>query len=209
MKYSKFLIGFVLVTSSVSASFAQTDDIKEWKKKLKTLTPEQYKTLVDDNNALQKEVGDLKSETEHYRSESESKDAQIAKLESQLKSLKDSVPAVQEAPAVVAKSADMPATNNQSSVASSKASTKGLVYKVQIGAFRNKNLQVYLNNHKNFSGDEDADGTRKYTLGEFSDYWEADRFKKYLREMGVKDAWIVSYKDGQRVEMKKALENAL
>ena len=46
----------------------------------------------------------------------------------------------------------------------------------------------------------------RYTLGEFRDYWEADKFKKYLREMGVKDAWIVPYKDGKRVPIKDVLE---
>ena len=29
------------------------------------------------------------------------------------------------------------------------------------------------------------------TIGIFRDYWEADTFKKYMREMGVKDAIIV------------------
>jgi hypothetical protein len=86
---------------------------------------------------------------------------------------------------------------------------QGLIYKVQIGAFKNKNLEKYLENHVNFSGDIDDDGTKKYTLGYFSDYWEADNFKKYLREMGVRDAWIVSYKDGKRVSMKDALEGAI
>ena len=61
-------------------------------------------------------------------------------------------------------------------------------------------------NNKNFSGEVDEDGTKKYTLGEFTDYWEADRFKKYLREMGVKDAWIVAYKDKKRLNMKEFLE---
>ena len=54
----------------------------------------------------------------------------------------------------------------------------------------------------------DADGTKKYTLGFFGDYWEAENFKKYLREMGVKDAWIVAYKNGSRVELKDVLENS-
>ena len=38
---------------------------------------------------------------------------------------------------------------------------------------------------------------------------EADTFKKYLREMGVKDAWIVSFKDGQRVPIKDVLEGVI
>jgi hypothetical protein len=80
---------------------------------------------------------------------------------------------------------------------------------VQIGAFRDKNLQKYFKNHKNFSGEVDADGTKKYTLGCFKDYWEADNFKKYMREMGVTDAWIVAYKDGKRVPIKDVLEGLI
>jgi hypothetical protein len=77
---------------------------------------------------------------------------------------------------------------------------------VQVGAFRNKDLAKYLDNNPNFSGDTDQDGARKYTLGYFKNYWEADNFKKYLREMGVSDAWLVSYKDGKRVPIKDVLE---
>jgi hypothetical protein len=40
----------------------------------------------------------------------------------------------------------------------------------------------------------------------FTDYWEADTFKKYMREMGVSDAWIISYRDGVRVPIKEVLE---
>ncbi|MGI9543756.1 MAG: Ezrin/radixin/moesin family protein, partial [Cyclobacteriaceae bacterium] len=61
----------------------------------------------------------------------------------------------------------------------------------------------------NFGGEVDSDGTQRYTLGNFKDYWQADKFKKYLREMGVKDAWIVPYKDGRRVPMKDVLEGVI
>ena len=81
---------------------------------------------------------------------------------------------------------------------------KGIVFKVQLGAFQNKDLKKY-DNSPNFSAEESGD-LQKYTIGVFRDYWEADTFKKYLREMGVKDAWVVSYKDGQRVPIKDVLE---
>ena len=38
---------------------------------------------------------------------------------------------------------------------------------------------------------------------------QADTFKKYLREMGVKGAWIVAYKDGKRVPIKDVLEGVI
>ena len=83
------------------------------------------------------------------------------------------------------------------------------MFKVQVGAFKNFDLTKYFDRHQNFSGEVDADGTMKYTLGIFSDYWEADKFKKYMREMGVKGAWIVSYKDGKRVNIKEVLEGSI
>ena len=89
------------------------------------------------------------------------------------------------------------------------ANKKGLLYKVQIGAFKNFDLREYFNNTENFSGEIDADGTMRYTLGVFKEYWEADKFKQFLRKMGVKGAWVVAFKDGVRVELKDALEGAL
>ena len=87
-------------------------------------------------------------------------------------------------------------------------SAAGVVFKVQIGAFRNKNLAKYFENDGSFDGEVD-NTLERYTLGVFTDYWEADKFKKYLREMGVKDAWIVSYKDGTRVPLKDVLEGII
>ena len=91
----------------------------------------------------------------------------------------------------------------------SAVSQDGVVFKVQIGAFRNKDLSKYFENNENFGGETEADGVQKITLGNFRDYWEADTFKKYLREMGVNDAWIVPYKDGTRVAMKDVLEGVV
>jgi len=61
----------------------------------------------------------------------------------------------------------------------------------------------------NFGGEKSQDGVNAYTIGLFRDYWEADTFKKYMREMGVKDAWIVPFKDGQRVDIKDVLEGVV
>ena len=196
MKMNKLVLGAILVATSFSVSYGQSDS-KDWKKKLKELTPEQYKRLVDDNNNLQKQVSELRGEAEHYRSESQSKDAQIAKLLAEIKENESKT---------VASPAQVPATNSSSKTVQNIST---IIYKVQIGAFRNKDLKKYLDNHPIFSGDSDSDGTRKYTLGAFTDYWEADRFKKYLREMGVKDAWIVAYKNGERIPIKDALESSL
>ena len=82
--------------------------------------------------------------------------------------------------------------------------SKGVVFKVQIGAFKNKDLKKYFDNNPNFGGEAAEKGDQKLTIGVFRDYWEADTFKKYMRDMGVKDAWIVPYRDGQRAAHRAA-----
>ncbi|HCR53500.1 MAG TPA: Ezrin/radixin/moesin family protein, partial [Cytophagales bacterium] len=57
--------------------------------------------------------------------------------------------------------------------------SKGVVFKVQIGAFKNKDLSKYFENNPNFGGEAAEGGEQELTIGIFRDYWEADTFKKY------------------------------
>ncbi len=169
---------------------------KEWKKRLKATEPMSFKKLVEDRENLQKEL----VETTDKLIISEGK---LKEVTQENKNLKDGAAFAQ---AVASAKED---AGNGTVEQRSHPKVDGVVFKVQIGAFRNKDLSKYLDNNPNFSGDTDSDGKRKYTLGQFKNYWEADNFKKYLRDMGVNDAWVVSYKDGERVPIKDVLEGAV
>jgi hypothetical protein len=203
----KIVFLFLAMFLSLNASFAQKltkeekAEQKEWAKKMKNLKPLDYKHLIEEKEALSQQAQEASSNLNQCTSAQAAKDEEIMKLRAQVDSFKTAVPV-----AAVASTTKGGKKNNSSMASTAKP---GVVYKVQIGAFRNKDLTKYFNNNKNFSGDVDADGAKKYTLGEFVEYWEADNFKKYLREMGVKDAWIVAYKDGNRVPIKDALEGTL
>ena len=81
----------------------------------------------------------------------------------------------------------------------------GVVFKVQIGAFEKRELTEDLDTSVNFDI-EKTDGLNKYVVGQFREYNKADDLKKQLRAMGVGDAWVVPYKDGQRVPLKDVLD---
>jgi cell division protein FtsN len=189
----RIFLPIVLIVSVALSSFGQMskEETKEWAKKIKTLTPESYKQLIQEREALTTEVGQLKQENDAAK-------AQVDDLNTKLKAAQEAQEAKQQVTAAAA--ANVPVNT---------MAAKGVAYKVQIGAFKNRDLSKYFENNKNFSGEVDADGTKKYTLGSFTTYWEADNFKKYLREMGVSDAWVVAYKDGKRIELKDALEGTL
>src|SRR4051794_24919391 len=83
MKKKLLFLSIVFFAGSMSLSYGQ-EDLKEWKQRLKQLTPDQYKKLIEENESLKKEATDSKTETEHFKSESSAKDAEIAKLAQEL-----------------------------------------------------------------------------------------------------------------------------
>ena len=198
MKNLIILLCLVFVVTSVSTTYAQLSkqEKKEWKKKAKALkkNPEELKNLYDENAALKSETSGYKRQISSLEGKLKEKDNQIASMTQSMRTMESELLAAKE---------QMPSKSSGPAYDDS-----GVVFKVQIGAFRNKDLSKYFDNTENFSG-ETEDGVQKITLGRFSDYWEAVTFKKYLREMGVNDAWIVPYKDGVRVAMKDVLEGVI
>lgn len=199
-----FLIFFLCAFACVSTeSFAQLTkkEAKAYKKQAKSMDPNDFKALLDENASLKSQTSSLQGQLSSLQSRIGDKDNRISELQNEVSRM--------EAEVASAKRRMQEAQEAQATAKTTRKSEAGVVFKVQIGAFRNKDLSKYFDNGEMFAGEETEDGVQKFTLGSFTDYWEADTFKKYLREMGVKDAWIVPYKDGVRVEMKDVLEGVL
>jgi len=174
---------------------------KEWKKKAKEFakSPENLKQMTEEKQAAEAQVASLNTKVTELQSTVSDKDAKVSELEDQLTQMRGQLSTTK---AELEQLKVAPPINELDF-------SKGVVFKVQIGAFRNKDLSKYFENNPNFGGQKSAEGVNAYTIGLFRDYWEADVFKKYMREMGVKDAWIVPYRDGQRVDIKDVLEGVV
>lgn len=202
MKKLTGIFTLVLVMIFSLNSFAQLSkaEKKEWKKKAKEYSknPDALKQLVEDNEVLQGQVSKLTNDTKGLQSRISDKDAKLSEMQDDLAKLRSDLASAKAAAREVKTTTPASSSGGQM--------VDGVVFKVQIGAFKNKDLSKYFENNENFGGESGDDGLQKITLGQFRDYWEANTFKKYLREMGVKDAWIVPYQDGNRVEIKDVLE---
>ncbi|MDA8706952.1 Ezrin/radixin/moesin family protein [Cyclobacteriaceae bacterium] len=200
-KFTTLLILILGLTVSFDAmSQLSKKEKKEWKKRVKSLTPEQYKSLIDENKGLKGQIASLNDELSANDAANKEKEDQVAQYEAQMKAMRTQM-------AANAKKAKEGVATSGSSMTKKRPAVKGIAFKVQIGAFQNKDLSKYLDKSDSFFGEVGEDGLMRYTLGVFTDYWEADTFKKYMREMGVSDAWIISYRDGVRVPIKEVLEN--
>lgn len=206
MKKISFFIVVLLLAFISGPAFAQLTkkEAKEWKNKAKEYkkNPELLKELVEEKQACERQVNSLKSEVNTLQSSLADKDGKISEMQDNMTGLRAELAASK---AKIKESEERP----KGKVGIGEDMVDGVVFKVQIGAFRNKDLSKYFEQHENFGGEMTDKGEQRITLGRFRDYWEADVFKKYLREMGVKDAWIVPYKDGQRVPLKDVLEGVI
>ena len=196
----------LLIGYSTSAQMTK-DEKKEWKTKYKAYKKdlEGFRTMVEENGTLKSQLSTTKRQLSTLQSQMGDKDAKIAELQDQVTRARAQVAAAREAEqAAKNELGNKPkATPNTSPM-----SIDGVVFKVQIGAFNKSDMSKFFDNNPMFSGQDD-DGMQKITIGFFRDYWEADTFKKYVREMGVKDAWIVPFKDGKRVPIKDVLEGVI
>lgn len=204
MKNRIIMIFCLALIFAGTQSFAQLSkqEKKEWKKKAKeySKSPESLKQLLDDKAAAEAQATSLNTKLTELQSSVSVKDAKIVELEDQLTQARNQLTTTK---AELATLKENPAPVNAMDF------SQGVVFKVQIGAFKNKDLSKYFENNPNFGGQMAENGTQAFTIGLFRDYWEADIFKKYMREMGVKDAWIVPFKDGQRVDIKDVLEGVV
>jgi len=169
---------------------AQTMDKKEakiWKEKLKNMSVEEFKNLVESKNKIQADLQKAQKDAQENKNLVLAKDDELAELKRRIRQLE----------------------KETAEIDASDKSDKGIVFRIQIGAFEKIDLTSQANNQKTDLKAEKKNNVKQYTVGYFRDYWQADKFKKCLQSQGITDAWIVAYKDGIRVDIKEVLKEVL
>ncbi len=166
---------------------------KEWKKKIKAMSVEEFKEIYEGYGKLKGQSASFKRQYDALSSQVMEQQSLMTSKDEQLESLQKRLAELRE---------DCAGRGGSPGGGSGEDYSQGVVYKVQIGAFRNKSLQKHLEKGSYWLQDED--GSKKYTIGNFRDYWEADNFKKYIRDiLGIKDAWIVAYENNRRKDIQE------
>jgi len=183
-------------------------EIKAWKKIAKQYqkNPSELKDITESKSEAVQKAQELEATNSSMLSDLNNLKSQVSSLENDASKVTAKLDSVQAAFDSYRSLKEAEVVTEQSK---STDYSVGLVFKVQIGAFKKKNLAKYFDNNPNLGGEEgkDPDDPQRITIGIFRDYWEANTFKKYMREMGVTDAWIVPYQDGVRVPLSSVLSD--
>ena len=185
---------FIAVGSLDAQKKLSKEEEKEWKKTAKEYVknPEALAQLTKDKQELQRINNTLESDNNLLKTQMNTKDNRIASLESQVDQLSAELEAAR-----LAEPAQPVFTHTENS---SEMVPMGTIYRVQIGAFeKDKNkIPSNLDTTKDLNL-EQGGSLQKIVLGQFTNKDDADRLQKHLKKIGVKDAWVVVYKDGVRV----------
>jgi hypothetical protein len=84
----------------------------------------------------------------------------------------------------------------------------GLVFKIQIGAFRNPIPQNLFKGIKPITAETTPQGLKRYTAGLFQKFSTASSAKKQVNDLGYRDAFIVAFFNGKRISLNEALTKA-
>lgn len=83
---------------------------------------------------------------------------------------------------------------------------EGIVYKVQVGAFRNALPQEAFSDMAPLAGEYAGNGLVRYTAGMFTSAEKASEAGRKVRARGYRDAFVVAYMDGRRVPLNQAIQ---
>ncbi|MBL7952938.1 MAG: hypothetical protein JNM62_14605 [Flavobacteriales bacterium] len=84
----------------------------------------------------------------------------------------------------------------------------GVVFKVQIGAFRHEIKEEVFSDMTPVMGEHTDKGFIRYTAGLFTGFDQAAKAKDKVRDRGYRDAFVVAYRDGVRIPLGVAMREA-
>ncbi len=194
---SVLLATFFSAMPEMTAQNPNTELSKSEKKKWKTIAkaysknPVALKLLTEEHAYLKRNSTEWESEINRLKemvaNKNQANSAQLAsmdQLRNEITSLQAELDRVRQT-----------ASQNMDNV--------GVWFRVQIGAYEHEQLNPNELNTDKVS--VEGNDLQKIVLGRYRSYEDAKTLRDSLRKLGLKDAWIVSYKDGQRISVEEAL----
>ena len=98
----------------------------------------------------------------------------------------------------------MAAAQKNDQVDTDKAVVQGVVFQVQLGAYKENVIDPNMAT-ENALELQDQGGLQKVVVSQFRTYSNAAFLRDRLKQMGVRDAFVVAKNNGQRITIPEAL----
>lgn len=172
-----FLVCFILTSMNVTAQTLSKKEKKALKKEIKTYkkNPEKWvKMLKFHDNQL----ADLNAKIDALKEQLAAEQAEKAEMAAKLKDLEMQYLTLKK---------NMPSTTLPD----------GTVYQVQMGYYEYLDLRSFNTKLKTIKAEE-IDGKKRYVIGHFENLMDAIQFSNDIKTLGISDAFVSQYIDGER-----------
>lgn len=95
-------------------------------------------------------------------------------------------------------------SNKPIPLATKETMPEGLIYKVQVGAFRNPISQAHFKGFAPLMAEKTSTGITRYTAGFFVNERTAIQARNKIRSLGYSDAFVVALYNGERISINRA-----
>ncbi len=204
-----FLFGFY-----ANAQEFSKEDKKNWKKQAKEYknNPEALKAMTERVQILETDLSKITTEARQLRQtvnsleiEKSQKDSRIAGLENQVRDLTEQLTAARTELLQRESRPAREVVTERGSTVIAIPDMSGIVFRVQLGAFKKRQVNGALTTDPNLLV-EDENGLQRVTIGHFREFEKAKELRDHIVAMGVKGAWVVPYKNGERISLKEAMK---
>lgn len=154
-----------------------------------------------ERKALKKEIKAYKKAPETYKRMKEKNEKTIADQEAEIENLRNQLAIewkkVDSLNTLLSESERTVAELEKAAVDCGKVPSQGTVYSVQVGNYKNLDLRTTFNANKGLRT-ENYTGGNAYMIGNFTSVEEAIQFVSDIKKLGITDAFVTQYIDGNR-----------
>ena len=213
--FMQLFLAFIFVFSGslyVQAQELSKEEAKQWKKLAKDYSrnPAELKKLTEERNEFKDQVTGMSQQVSTAQSQLQQEQARSNQLEQEVLQLKNTLAATQqmnqdlmqrqqEMEAMMSPPQPTPAANTDDSMV-------GTVFRIQVGAYKKGGVPSKFNQYPDLYV-EDAGDLQKVLIGAYRNYEDAKSRLGQLKGEGYSSAWVVAYRDGNRISVKDALQN--
>lgn len=176
------------------------EELKYWKNKAKDYkrNPAALKDLSEEAEMARKQKREMELKLTQIEADRISNENQVSQMQQEIADLNSRLIAAQNA---------IQQLNEEKAMMASKgggSDMSGLVFRVQIGAYGKTNVPANLDQENDNMDLETEGGLQKILIGLYRDYQDAEALRAHMKKIGVKDAWVVPYRDGVRISLAEA-----
>jgi chromosome segregation ATPase len=203
------LATLLTLTGSVVAQELSREERREWQNIAREYrrNPEALRDLTEERDRYRQDYQDLQAQLSRLEAAQGEENTRLAQLEQENAQLRTELANAQETIRQLQIQQAQPEEVEPDMEGETGADySVGVVYRVQVGAFRRNQIPAQLQELPDLTVEEES-GMQKVLVGNYRDYADAQQRVAALKRQGFKSPWIVPYKDGRRVSLKEAQAN--